>query len=104
MTELHKYIGADADIPAGDIGVGSREIGYMFGQYKRICGSYEGVLTGKGVTFGGSLARKEATGYGLMSVSYTHLDVYKRQDVCFLFWPLLPYWKKPPPDAGFREW
>ena len=66
MTELHKYIGADADIPAGDIGVGSREIGYMFGQYKRICGSYEGVLTGKGVTFGGSLARKEATGYGLM--------------------------------------
>ena len=65
MTELCKYIGADTDVPAGDIGVGAREIGYLYGQYKRITGLYEGVLTGKGVTYGGSLARKEATGYGL---------------------------------------
>ena len=66
MTELCKYIGADTDVPAGDIGVGGREIGYMFGQYKRIRGVYEGVLTGKGLTYGGSLARTEATGYGLL--------------------------------------
>ena len=66
MTELYKYIGADVDVPAGDIGVGAREIGYMYGQYKRIRGVYEGVLTGKGLSYGGSLARKEATGYGLL--------------------------------------
>ena len=66
MTELYKYIGADVDVPAGDIGVGAREIGYLYGQYKRITGLYEGVLTGKGLTYGGSLARKEATGYGLI--------------------------------------
>jgi glutamate dehydrogenase (NADP+) len=66
MTELCKYIGADVDVPAGDIGVGGREIGYMFGQYKRITGLYEGVLTGKGLTYGGSLVRTEATGYGLL--------------------------------------
>ena len=66
MTELYKYIGADMDVPAGDIGVGGREIGYLFGQYKRIRGTYEGVLTGKGLTYGGSLARTEATGYGLL--------------------------------------
>ncbi len=66
MTELCKYIGADTDVPAGDIGTGAREIGYMFGQYKRIRNCYEGVLTGKGLTFGGSLARTEATGYGLL--------------------------------------
>ncbi len=66
MTELCKYIGADTDVPAGDIGTGAREIGYMFGQYKRIRGLYEGVLTGKGLTYGGSLARTEATGYGLL--------------------------------------
>ena len=66
MTELCKYIGADTDVPAGDIGVGGREIGYLFGQYKRIKGLYEGVLTGKGLTYGGSLARTEATGYGLV--------------------------------------
>ena len=65
MTELYRYIGKDVDVPAGDIGVGAREIGYMYGQYKRITGLYEGVLTGKGLTYGGSLARKEATGYGL---------------------------------------
>ena len=65
MTELSKYIGADTDVPAGDIGVGAREIGYMFGQYKRIKDEYTGVLTGKGLTYGGSLARKEATGFGL---------------------------------------
>ena len=65
ITELYKYIGADTDVPAGDIGVGGREIGYMFGQYKRLTGLYEGVLTGKGLTYGGSLARTEATGFGL---------------------------------------
>ncbi len=69
MTELSKYIGADIDVPAGDIGTGAREIGYMFGQYKRIRNSYEGVLTGKGLTFGGSLARTEATGYGLLYIT-----------------------------------
>lgn len=66
MTELCKHIGADTDVPAGDIGTGAREIGYMFGQYKRIRGLYEGVLTGKGLSYGGSLARTEATGYGLL--------------------------------------
>ena len=65
MTELSKHIGADTDVPAGDIGTGAREIGYMFGQYKRLKNVYEGVLTGKGLSYGGSLARKEATGYGL---------------------------------------
>ena len=66
MTELCKHIGADTDVPAGDIGTGAREIGYMFGQYKRIRNVYEGVLTGKGLSYGGSLARTEATGYGLL--------------------------------------
>ena len=66
MTELCKHIGADTDVPAGDIGVGGREIGYLYGQYKRIRNLYEGVLTGKGLTYGGSLARTEATGYGLL--------------------------------------
>ncbi|AHF08305.1 NADP-specific glutamate dehydrogenase [Desulfitobacterium metallireducens] len=66
MTELYRHIGADADVPAGDIGVGGREVGYLFGQYKRITNLYEGVLTGKGLTFGGSLTRTEATGYGLV--------------------------------------
>jgi len=66
MNELYKYIGADTDVPAGDIGVGAREIGYFYGQYKRLTGLYEGVLTGKGLTYGGSLARKQATGYGLV--------------------------------------
>ena len=65
MTELYKYIGADQDVPAGDIGVGAREIGFLYGQYKRITNLYEGVLTGKGLSYGGSLARKEATGFGL---------------------------------------
>jgi glutamate dehydrogenase (NADP+) len=64
MIELYRHIGADVDVPAGDIGVGAREIGYMFGQYKRITGSWEGVLTGKGLEYGGSLIRTEATGYG----------------------------------------
>ncbi|MBQ8663994.1 MAG: NADP-specific glutamate dehydrogenase [Eubacterium sp.] len=68
ITELYKYIGADVDVPAGDIGTGAREIGYMYGQYKRITGLYEGVLTGKGLTYGGSLARTEATGYGLLYI------------------------------------
>ena len=69
MTELCKYIGADTDVPAGDIGTGAREIGYMFGQYKRIKGVYEGVLTGKGLSYGGSLARTQATGYGLLYIT-----------------------------------
>ncbi len=68
MTELSKYIGADEDVPAGDIGVGGREIGYMYGQYKRLTGLYEGVLTGKGLTWGGSLVRTQATGYGLIYI------------------------------------
>jgi len=66
INELYRHISADCDIPAGDIGVGAREIGYMFGQYKKLVNRYEGVLTGKGLTYGGSLARKEATGYGLV--------------------------------------
>lgn len=66
MTELFKYIGADQDVPAGDIGVGGREIGYLYGQYKRLTGLYEGVLTGKGLTYGGSLIRTQATGYGVV--------------------------------------
>ncbi len=69
MTELYKYIGADEDVPAGDIGVGGREIGYLFGQYKRLKGLYEGVLTGKGLSYGGSLARTQATGYGLLYIT-----------------------------------
>jgi len=68
MTELSKYIGANEDVPAGDIGVGGREIGYMYGQYKRLTGQYEGVLTGKGLTWGGSLVRTQATGYGLVYI------------------------------------
>ena len=66
MTELYKYIGENVDVPAGDIGVGGREVGYLYGQYKRITGSYDSVLTGKGLTFGGSLIRTQATGYGLL--------------------------------------
>ena len=75
MSELFKYIGADTDVPAGDIGTGAREIGYMFGQYKKLKGLYEGVLTGKGLSYGGSLARTEATGYGLL---YFVLEMLKR--------------------------
>ncbi len=66
ITELYKYIGADTDVPAGDIGVGAREVGFMYGQYKRIRDVYEGVFTGKGLSYGGSLARTQATGYGLL--------------------------------------
>ncbi len=66
MTELYKYIGENTDVPAGDIGTGAREIGYLYGQYKRLTGRYEGVLTGKGLSYGGSLARTQATGYGLL--------------------------------------
>ncbi len=66
MNELYKYVGADIDVPAGDIGVGGREVGYMFGQYKRLTNSYEGWITGKGLSFGGSLVRTQATGYGLL--------------------------------------
>ena len=69
MTELFRHIGADTDVPAGDIGTGAREIGYLFGQYKRLKNCYEGVLTGKGLTYGGSLARTEATGYGLLYIT-----------------------------------
>lgn len=76
MTELYKYIGADTDVPAGDIGTGAREIGYMYGQYKKIRGTYEGVLTGKGLTYGGSLVRKEATGYGLVYLTEEMLKAH----------------------------
>ena len=69
MSELCKYIGADTDVPAGDIGTGAREIGYLFGEYKKLRGLFEGVLTGKGLSFGGSLARTEATGYGLLYIT-----------------------------------
>ncbi len=75
MTELCKHIGADTDVPAGDIGTGAREIGYMFGQYKKIRNVYEGVLTGKGLTYGGSLARTEATGYGLLYLTQELLKI-----------------------------
>ncbi len=75
MTELCKHIGADTDVPAGDIGTGAREIGYMFGQYKKIRNVYEGVLTGKGLTYGGSLARTEATGYGLLYLTKELLKI-----------------------------
>ena len=74
MTELSKYIGADTDVPAGDIGVGGREIGYLYGQYKRNRGLYEGVLTGKGLSYGGSLIRTQATGYGLVYLSLIHIS------------------------------
>ena len=73
MTELQRHIGPDTDVPAGDIGVGGREIGYMFGQYKRLRNEFTGVLTGKGLSFGGSLARTEATGYGLVYFTQEHL-------------------------------
>lgn len=73
MTELARHIGADTDVPAGDIGTGAREIGFMFGQYKRLKNVYEGVLTGKGLSYGGSLARKEATGYGLIYIVEEYL-------------------------------
>ena len=69
MSELFKHIGADTDVPAGDIGTGAREIGFMYGQYKRLTGLYEGVLTGKGLSYGGSLARTQATGYGLLYIT-----------------------------------
>ncbi|MGI6045744.1 MAG: NADP-specific glutamate dehydrogenase [Eggerthellaceae bacterium] len=74
MTELSKHIGGDTDVPAGDIGVGAREIGYLFGQYKRIRNEWAGVITGKGLSFGGSLARNEATGYGLVYIVQEHLN------------------------------
>ena len=77
MTELFKYSGPDTDVPAGDIGVGAREIGYLFGQYKRITNQFTGVLTGKGLTYGGSLARTEATGYGLCYFTQEMLSVMK---------------------------
>ena len=80
MTELYRHIGADTDVPAGDIGTGAREIGFMFGQYKKIRNIYEGVFTGKGLTWGGSLARKQATGYGLV---YFAAEMLKDMDTDF---------------------
>jgi glutamate dehydrogenase (NADP+) len=79
MTELYRHVGVDVDVPAGDIGTGAREIGYLYGQYKRITGRYEGVLTGKGLQYGGSLARKEATGYGLCYFMQNMLAANKRK-------------------------
>lgn len=81
MTELAKHIGADTDVPAGDIGTGAREIGYMFGQYKRLRNEFTGVLTGKGLSYGGSLARKEATGYGLLYFTREMLAKMKKTDL-----------------------
>ena len=86
MTALYRVIGPNTDVPAGDIGVGAREIGYLFGQYKRITGQYEGVLTGKGLSFGGSLARREATGYGLVYLTEellkNHENSIEGKNVC----------------------
>ena len=86
MTELQRHIGADTDVPAGDIGTGAREIGYMFGQYKKIKNVFEGVLTGKGLSYGGSLARTEATGYGLVYIVDEYLkchgDTLEGKTVC----------------------
>ncbi|QFR49552.1 NADP-specific glutamate dehydrogenase [Sulfurimonas lithotrophica] len=79
MTELHKYIGARIDVPAGDIGVGAREIGYLFGEYKKITSSYDGILTGKPFMFGGSLMRPEATGYGLIYFTQTMLELEEKE-------------------------
>ena len=81
MTELHKYIGPRMDIPAGDIGVGSREIGYLFGEYKKITSTYEGVLTGKPFMFGGSLMRPEATGYGVVYFTQTMLEMENKESL-----------------------
>ncbi len=78
MTELYRYVGADVDVPAGDIGVGAREVGYMYGQYKRITTLYHGVFTGKGLSYGGSLARTQATGYGLLYFLEEMLKDYGR--------------------------
>lgn len=79
MNELYRHIGADIDVPAGDIGTGAREIGYLYGQYKRLTGHYEGVLTGKGLTYGGSLVRTEATGYGLLYLTQAMLAAHGRE-------------------------
>jgi len=79
MTELYRHIGPDLDVPAGDIGVGGREVGYMFGQYKRIRNEFSGVLTGKGLSFGGSLVRTEATGYGLCYFAQEAMTVMKKE-------------------------
>lgn len=79
MCELYRHIGADVDVPAGDIGVGRREIGYLFGQYKRLTGSYEGVFTGKGIPYGGSQARTEATGFGLLYITREFLKAHSQE-------------------------
>ena len=81
MTELYRHIGADTDVPAGDIGVGAREIGFLFGQYKRIRDVYEGVLTGKGLTYGGSLVRTQATGYGLLYLNRRTIKAQRKRTV-----------------------
>lgn len=85
MTELYRHIGADTDVPAGDIGVGAREVGYLFGQYKRICNEHVGVITGRGLSYGGSLIRKQATGYGLAYITEEALkargDSFKGKNV-----------------------
>ena len=81
ITELYKYIGANTDVPAGDIGVGAREVGYMFGQYKRLRNEFTGVLTGKGRSFGGSLIRPEATGYGAVYYTVEMLKTFGEEEV-----------------------
>ena len=80
MTELQRYIGADTDVPAGDIGVGAREVGYLFGQYKRLRNEFCGVLTGKGLPYGGSLIRPEATGFGAVYYTVEMLNFFKQMN------------------------
>lgn len=83
MSELYRHIGPNTDVPAGDIGVGGRELGYMFGQYRRLVGRFEGALTGKGAAWGGSLMRPEATGYGVVYFALETLkDMVLRQSLC----------------------
>ena len=93
ITELFRHIGADTDVPAGDIGTGAREVGFMFGQYKRLKNEFVGVLTGKGLTFGGSLIRPEATGYGVTLLRILYVGDQERQlerkDSCHLW-----FWKR----------
>ena len=104
MTELCKYIGADTDVPAGDIGTGAREIGYLFGQYKRIKGLYEGVLTGKGLTYGGSLARTEATGYGLLYLTEELLKINGKELKARLLLSPVPEMLRSTPQRRRSSW
>ena len=102
MTELQRHIGPDTDVPAGDIGVGAREIGYLFGQYKRIRNEFNGVLTGKGISYGGSLARTEATGYGLCYFTEEMLKANGRRSRRSSGTVSRPIWTMCPPPSTWR--